>query len=149
MFQGKVSWKVVFKPRKPRYIVSIVLFVVVGSIATWFWFSGNHLGAVLVFLFPVFFSVSHFLDHEKTVECEITSHSIRINNTRYDITDFSSFAFAEPDTFMLRSADKETVVELPIHPEDAEDIWHILNDLYTEYGYEPSLSEMIMDMLHL
>ena len=149
MFKGKVSWKVVYKPRKPRYVVSVILFVVLGVISVLFWLSGNHLGAVLVFLFPVFFAASHFLDHEHSVDCEINSHSIIVNNRRYDLDEFSSFAFAEPDTFMLRSADKENVLELPVHPEDAEEIWYIFNDMYVEYGYEPSLSDVIMDILHL
>ncbi len=149
MFNGKITWTVVFKTKKPRYIVSILLFIILGTISVLFWFSGNHLGAIVVFLFPVLFAASHFLDHEHSVECEINSHSIRINNVKYNISDFKSFAFAEPDAFMLRSKDKKTIVELPVNPEDAEDVWYILNEMYTEYGYEPSLSDVIMDILHL
>ena len=148
MFQGKVSWNVVIPPEKPRPIVLVALLVVLGGLSLYFWLAGSSFAAVLFILFGVFLVANHFIHEERSVECELNSHSIHIGGRAYHYSDFSAFAFAEPDRFMLRKTDSEDTVALPVHSEDAEEVWNILNEAFEEYRYEPSATEVLTSWLH-
>lgn len=135
-------------PEKPRPIVLVAVLVVLGGLSLFFWFAGSNLAVVLCILFGVFLVANHFMHEERTVECELTSHSIHIGGRAYHYSDFSAFAFAEPDRFILRKTDSEDSVVMPVHTEDAEEVWHILSEIFEEYRYDPSITEVLASWLH-